>query len=310
MAAKITGGGRRAPSAGRGGNGRPLTSVDNLSPEEKAKAAAAQRKELEEAEAIQLMSVVAGARPKLAKVEEARAALKLAQDAVNDHFRAAKLESKNFERGRIMELINDSKPESRRDVAHNEAMRARFREIMGLPVGGPSQEELDLHDRLPDVERDGQYWQAVGYTAGVSGGDRDPPLDCVKAGHGNRYDAGWTDGQTILAVNMKKAAAPKAAPAPAAKEETPAEKRKREKAEEETARQGLAAIKPAEVAAQAAADFAADNPEVVTTGEPSPVTAGEPEAGFEASPEELAAQSTRKAVQAAKEGEDATGEIV
>lgn len=288
MAGKITGGARK-PSAGRGGNGRPLAATDNLSPEEKAKRAAEEKAQREEAEAIQLMSIVARIKQALPEVETARAALKGAQEKVNDIFRAAKAQSKDFERGRIMELVEDSKAESRRDVTRNEAVRARFRRLMGLPVGDIAQDQLDLEARLPEVERDGQYWQSVGYTDGVSGAPSNPPMECVKAGHGNRYDQGWKDGQTILAVNMDKAqrrAAPPVAPKP---EETEVERRAREAKETAKAKESLANLgkdklpdDPKAVGAQAAADFEADQAE-------------------------LAAQTTRKAVQAAREADASQG---
>jgi hypothetical protein len=318
MAGKITGGGARgAKGAGKGGNGRTLTVVDNMSPEDKLKAAFAEKKAREEAETIQLMSVVARVKQALPEVEAARVVLKAAQDKVNSILLSAKAQSKEFERGRIMDLVKDSSPSERRNVQHNEAVRARFRRAMGLPVGDISQEELELHHRLPPVEQDGQYWEGVGYTDGVSGADKDAPLECVKAGHGNRYETGWTNGQKILALAMTKTKAPVAAPVEP--EETEVERRVREKREEKIGKEALAKIglgedgqptlegliaKRDQIVAeggtapphiltaitklQAAADFAADNPA---------------SDGFEATPEELAAQTTRAAVQAAKEAD-------
>lgn len=284
MAGKITGGARK-PAAGRGGNGRPLAPTDNLTPEEKAKRAAEEKAQREEAEAIQLMSIVSRIKQALPEVEEARGKLKAAQEKVNDIFRAAKAQSKDFERGRIMELVEDSKAESRRDVTRNEAVRARFRRLMGLPVGDATQDQLDLEGRLPDVERDGQYWQSVGYTDGVSGAPSNPPMECVKAGHGNRYDAGWKDGQTILAVNMDKARKVNAPPVQA-KEETEVERKAREAKETAKAKAALENLgkdQPLPTDAKAVGEKAA--------------------ADFEADQAELAAQKPRAAVQAAREAD-------
>lgn len=285
MASKITGGARK-PSTGRGGNGRPLAPTDNLTPEEKSARAAQERREREEAEAIQLMSVVSTLRPKLAKVKEIADQLKAAKDLVNDHFRAAKLQSKDFERGRIMELIEDTSPDARRDVTRNEAIRARFRRLMGLPVGDASQEELDLEARLPDVERDGGYWHSVGYTDGVTAAPRKPPIECIQQGHGNRYDGGYDAGKTILEVNLEKGKKAKAAPVPPKPEETSDQRKAREAKEAATAKAALENLgkdKPLPTDAKAVGQQAA--------------------ADFEADQAELAAQTTRQAVVAAREGE-------
>lgn len=245
MAEKVTGSGRGSPKpAGRSGAGKPLTTDDNLSPAEKEAAALAARRAEEEAEAIQLMSVVAKAKSAIAAHEEKKAAAKLAGDVVNDVFRAAKLQSKHFERGRIMELINDSKPQARRNVTANEAVRTRFRKLMGLPVG-QSDEEQELDARLPDVEREGAFWFQAGYSAGIAGHNRDATEECVRAGHDNRFDEGWVAGQAVLgnrvAADMQarkdaKAAAKAAEPTP---EETAAQRRIRLKAEESKAMEGL-----------------------------------------------------------------------
>lgn len=202
MANRITGKSRKG-GAGRGGNGRALTPEDNRTPAEIEAAKLAAQREREEAEGIQLLSVVARVKKKLVTVEAAAAKLKTEKDELGDIFRAAKTQSKDFERGRIMELVNDSKPAERRNVQRNEEVRARFRRLMGLPVG-VSDTERELEARLPEVERNGLYWRGVGYTDGVSGADHAPPAECVGAGHDNRYTEGWKDGQAILGEEWKK----------------------------------------------------------------------------------------------------------
>lgn len=323
MAEKITGkapGGRKGKGgtvtqlpgtkrAGTGGDGRVLTSVDNLSPEEQAEAAAKQQKAREEAEAIQLMSVVSQVKAQDVKVEAAAAKLKVEKDALNGIFLNAKAASPLFTRQRIRELVDDSKPEVRRNIAENEAVRARFRRVMGLPVG-LSEQERELEARLPQVERDGQFWRAAGYTAGLAGHDRDAPKECVAAGHDNLFDEGWKDGQGALGRAMTERANPKPTAQAAPKEETAAQRKKREKQEEADAKAALEGKgkEPAlptdakAVGEQAAADFAADNPglppETISTPEPDHGhTAGD---FTEATEEELAAQAGRPVAEEAE----------
>lgn len=324
---KVTG---RRP-AGRGGNGRKLTPADNkgpeLSPEQLAIKAADEKRKREEAEGIQLLSIMGRAKAQQAKVETARAALKVEQDGLNDIFRAAKLQSKDFTRERLQELIKDTAPGSRRDVQSNEETRARFRRILGLPVG-LSDTERELESRLPDVERNGTFYRSAGYTDGLSGNAHTLPPGCVDGGFGNLYDAGYTDGQAALheanqAAKVKpKAAAPAAPPA----EETELQRKRREKAEERAVTDGLAKLgdvplaevnkalgdmvplarlkamlanDPAndelglQVADREAAGEKADPDEVTLLTEEIAAAKGD---GFEASPEELAAQAGRPSV--------------
>lgn len=234
-----------AKITGRGGNGRKLKPTDNkgptLTPEQLAIKASEERREREEAEGIQLLSILGRIKPGLAAVEEARSAMKLKQDAVNDIFRAAKLQSKDFTRERLMELVNDTKPGSRKDVQNNEETRARFRAILGLPVG-LSQTERELEERLPDVERNGMFYRAAGYTDGLSGNAHTLPPGCAEGGFGNLYDEGYKDGQkSMFEAGQAAKAKPKTPPA-AAPEESELDRKRREKAEEKAAAEGLAKL--------------------------------------------------------------------
>lgn len=288
MANKVTGRGRGKP-AGNGGNGRKLSTTDNETPEARAARIATEQQQKEEAEAIQLLSVVAAVKGQLGKVAIKKAELKTEQDALNDIFRAAKLQSKDFERGRIMELVEDSNPEARRNIVEREAIRTRFRKAMGLPVA-QSEEQLDLESRLPDVEREASFWFQAGYTAGVTGEFCNAPEACVRAGHDNKYAEGHKAGQAVIAMGMAsaKATKEKATPPP---EETADQRRARERAEEAKAKEGLEGMKAVRGEAPPL-DPVQESVKAATEGEFT-----------EATPEELEAQTTRQAVQAAREGD-------
>lgn len=301
MAEKL-GQGRGRRGGGTGGNGRALAKTDNRTPEQIAE----ERKQQENAEAIQLLSVVARVKAQDAKVDKAKDALKVETDARNGIFLNAKAGNPLFTRGRIRELVEDSKPKLRVDVTQSEAVRARFRRIMGLPVGDMTEEQRTLDERLPDVEREGAFWFSAGHSAGLSGDSRDAPEACVRAGHDNRFDEGWRSGQAVLMVNKiiakeggpplkPPALAPKPAAAPTA-EETAAQRKAREKAEEVKAAEGLKGMAAAkgETPAPAAAPPLDDV-------QASVKAATESDCFSEATPEELAAQTTRGVVQEVRE---------
>ncbi len=325
MAPRITAGRRGRKSAGNGGDGRQLTAKDNMTPEQ----AAELRKQQEEAEAVQLLSVMSRARAQMAKVNAAKAVYDTARGEFNDICTAAKLAIK-LTRKEIVGLLEDSKPEGRRDVAEAEARRHRFRLAMGLPVGR-SDEQRQLDERLPEVEREGGFWFEAGFTAGSTGLPNDAPAACVSAGHDNRFGEGWKAGQTVLAATAK-VTKQKAAPAPTA-EETTAQRKAREKAEEAKAKEGLTgmakvrgddaapALDAVQQAVKAETEGAAPDPATLNQGEgPCPgcgiepggehaegcpellkATAGRAADFVEATPEELAAQTTRAAVQGERE---------
>lgn len=298
MAAKVGGGKRRTNKThlrvvGSGGDGRPLTVADNRTPEEKAAAEAEAKRAKEEAEGLQLMSVVAAVKKQRPNITKARDALKAEQDKLNDIFRAAKLQSKEFTRERIEDLERDSDPARRRDIEEAEAIRYRFRKAMGLPVG-LSDQERELEARLPEVERDAAHWFQAGYTAGVTGQFCEPPEACVRAGHDNKFAEGHKAGMAVLVVD-KGVLSGKPAAAPV-KEETAAERRKREKAEEAAAREALSKPKP-----EAPETPSLDPVQAAIKADAEGQAGGAD--GFEATPEELAGQTTRQAVQAGREAD-------
>lgn len=311
---KRTSGGR---SAGRGGNGRPLAVTDNRTPEEIADAERKAREEREAAEGIQLISIVARVKKQQPKIDAARDALKAEQDAMNDIFRAAKLQSKEFTRERIAELVKDSKPDLRRNVEEAEATRYRFRRLMGLPVG-LSDQERELEARLPDVEREAGFWFQAGYNVGVVGEPCMAPEACVRAGHDNKFAEGHTAGQAVLVVNRGALSGkPKATPPP---EETADAKRKREKAEEAAAKASLANLKGDDSVAAGGGDDTVSGPaldpvqaavrdEIAGAGEDT-LPSGAADDFVEATPEELAAQKPRQAVQEVRDAAADTAEAV
>jgi hypothetical protein len=214
-----------AGKGGNGGNGRPLEPTDNLSPEERKKAR-------EEAEAMQLMSVVA----QVKAADRAVAAARVPYDAAVAS-RKEKIHTAigmGFKKYEIEDLVKDGNAGERAKIAEKEARRYRFRKIMGLPVS-ESDADQELTARLPEVEANGQHWQAAGYSDGVSGAPHDPPKACIEAGHGNRYDEGYKDGQAIV-MSKSKLTAPKAAPAA---EPSEFERKRAEKAEEKRVKEAL-----------------------------------------------------------------------
>lgn len=327
-------GSNKGRGAGKGGNGRPLTTQDNgMAPEERRKAE-------EEAEKLALISVVSQVKAIDPKIEAKSAELKALKDQRTDIFRAAKA-AYGFVRKEIEDLIADSKVGARKDVEEAEARRRRFRIAMGLPVGLTDQEQ-ELQARLPDVEKDASWYRAAGYTAGVTGGDLDPPPACVAAGHVGPWSEGVKDGQTILALALKKPKKPTAEPPkpePSIADQKAAEAKEARKAKEalenmptrdeikaeiadmfeldgsrprlavlkaivQTSADGDAVEAAATVAEREAAGEVADPAEVAKfVAEFEAMKEDE----FEATAEELAKQATRRAVQDARTG-STTGE--
>lgn len=312
MAPRLGSGKGRGKRGGNGGDGRPLTPQDNITPAERQKAK-------EEAEAMQLLSIVAAVK----KHDAAIATAKIPYDAAKEERRGTLLTAKKmgFHAYEIEELVKDGKAGERKNVTEAEARRHRFRKIMGLPVG-LSETEQELGERLPDAERDGQFWQNAGYADGVTGIQADPPTACISAGHGNRYDKGYKDGQTILGLALAK---PKEKP----KEPTELDRKRAEKAEEKRVREALEKKQDPATCTICGGPEGDGPPDDVLKcpgcdADWLPREASETDAGvrhlqetddvegehlkppteaeFEASPEELAAQALRPSVQA-DEGE-------
>lgn len=199
---------------------------------------------IEEAEAAQLLSYLAKAREKKGVVDKAAAAHKTAKDDLNEVFRLAKAASANFTRARMVELMTDmSSPQLRKNIEADEATRARFRRICGLPVGDEGT-QTDLEDRMPETAKDQTHYRALGYTAGLAGENGTPPA-FVPTNFSPEWGAGWKDGQAALIHAKIKASevpppAPKAAkPEP---EKTVADERLEEQRQIAAAKKSLEAI--------------------------------------------------------------------
>lgn len=304
------GGGRKAggkvtrlPAGTRTVSSAPERQVgpdDNLTDEQK-------RERQEQAESAQLMSILARLREAKAKTAETKAPYDAAKAAETDIFRAAKaIPGGGFQRQELEELLKDSAAGSRKDVSRQEERRVRFRGYLGLPVGR-SEEQRQLDERLPEVEKNAAHWRAAGYTAGVTAGDSEPPIECVKAGFVADFSTGYSDGQKINGLAMIEASKKPEPPKP---EETEVERRAREKREEEAVKNGLATMTGGEgddTVQGGEGDDASTTPAPVG-GNPddqvlptdAKAVGAQAAADFEADEAELAAQKTRQAVQAAK----------
>lgn len=206
-------------SAGEGGNGRGLTVVDNMTPEDKAKAALEQ----EEAQVISIINRVKAKRAvveqKKAKKDEASQAHKEAVEDVNKVFKdAATMGYKRNALDELYEAIHEKGV--RKNQQEDEERRARWRRFYNLPVADSAQKELEA--ALPATEKDGQDYEADGYKAGLNSEERKAPAAAVKAGHDQRWLTGYDAGTarkawslTALKAIPMPSAAPKTAATPA-----------------------------------------------------------------------------------------------
>lgn len=246
---------------------------DNLSPEERRKAE-------EEQEKLGLISVVSAVKALEPKIEAAAAALKALKDQRTSIYNHANGTYK-FKRKDIEEIVAASKVGNRQALADDQARRDRWFRHMGLPTA-TSDEQRELEARLPEVERNAQYWRAEGYTAGISAGDLEPPAACVAAGHVGPFSQGVKDGQAINGAAIKTLKSPKPKAAEPPKEKTVAQEQAEQRAADRRAKESLDAMKPTDPA-------------------PEP-GAGAPD--FEpASDEELANQAGRPSTVATEDGE-------
>lgn len=202
-------------------------------------------KAIEEAEAAQLLSYLAKAREKKGVKDKCAAALKAASDELNEVFRLAKGASPNFTRQRMVELMTDmSSPQLRKSIEADEAIRARFRRVCGLPVADEGR-QTDLEDRMPEAAKDQMHYRGLGYTAGLAGENGTPPA-FIPTNFNPDWGAGWKDGQAALISAKIKASeipppAPKRDPKPEP-EKSLADERLEEQRQINAAKASLAAI--------------------------------------------------------------------
>ncbi len=258
----------------------------------------------EEEERVQLISTVAKLTQADIEVERAKGPLKAAQEARKKIvFHAKSLGFTAAELQARMEEMNNPA----RDNPIKFAREERHRKWLGIVR--PEQTEIQLGDKVPSEAKDEAHWKAEGYKAGLRLLPAKPPVECAE-----RFVQAW------MKEHERGMGETNAANVPGAHR----------------------------LAAQAAADFKGDNPEVDveaaarrlkadpkfmartpdnSAGTES-VSGAESEAasvasvdiapdnlqgaddGFEATPEELAAQAPRRALQEAAAGATSGEEIV
>lgn len=236
----------------------------------------------EEAERVQLISIVAKLSQADIAIEAAKVPLKAAQDARKKivglgkaaGFTAAELNK------RLEEMQNPA-----RDNPAKFAREERHRKWLGII--NPEQAEMQLADKAPSDAKDEAHWKAEGYKAGLRQLPTNPPIECPERhvqAFMKEHERGYLETATANAPGQKG------------------------------------------IREQAAKDFKDDNPEVdvaaaarklknsafMERGAPeaedpasipeAPSTSSDPDQGFEATEEELAAQSTRQAVKDAAAG--------
>lgn len=197
---------RAAPAADR-----TVTTTDNLTPEQKKKAA----EEVEEAQLISIMDAIKRSRTKeaeeKAKVDAAKLVHKEAQNAVTKVFSNAKV--LGYQRNHLEEHYTAVTEKGiRKNQQADEERRARWRRYFCLPVADSRQQELDA--KLPEAEKNAQEWESAGYLAGLDSAERKAPTAAVKAGFDQPYLRGYDAATARKAWGLTAA---KAIPMPGAK---------------------------------------------------------------------------------------------
>lgn len=198
--------GKAAPASDRA-----VTVADNQTPEQKAEAARLD----EEAQVVSIITRVKAKREvaatKKAKLDAARQEHKESLDAVTVVFKEAAL--LGYKRNALEELYGAIHEQGvRRNQQAEEERRARWRKFYNLPVADSRQQELEA--KLPEAEKNATDFEAEGYKAGLSSEERKAPAAAVKAGHDQRWLAGFDAGTARKAWSLTAA---KAIPLPGAK---------------------------------------------------------------------------------------------
>lgn len=225
-------------------------------------------------------------RGKRSEIEALRAPLKDAQEEFTALMNEAKADlGKGYTRKYLTTLLEDSTTRLR-DLLAEEERRARDREALGLPVFGV---QADLFGaataKMPEEARDEIHWEAEGYMRGRNG-----MLQQIPEGAPPRFHPtilkGYSRGQQATQEDFL------------AGQEL---KKKQANPDATAAAQPLNDPEPTIAEARAAErkSVAKAKESLKTIG------GGASEDRFEASETEIAAQSTRKAVQGAREGSTA-----
>lgn len=177
---------------------------------------------------------------------------------------------------------------TRVDLEEKERLRAEARDIFSVPTGVAK----SLFDGIPDAAREQAHWDDMGYRAGLAGGEREPPSTCPPERKPD-YRTGYDRAQTEMASAIKRT---------------------------DGATTGMTLDEAASAGKQAPEDPDASHvstpadPDKSIDAEANAIVDGvqaqvEREAGdgddFEASPDELQQQATRRAVQDARETDEA-----
>jgi DNA-binding transcriptional MerR regulator len=229
---------------------------------------------VEEADRIQLISIVSKLSAAEDAIELARVPLKAAQDARKKIIGLGK--SAGFTAKELTARLDEMNQPSHKMA--EQAARER-RQRLWLGIIEPDQSALLLGDTAPQEAKDETDWRMRGYRHGLQG-----RMARLPEGIPTRMDQPW------LAGHADGFAAYTAA---------------------------LEGRSPT-VAQQAADDFKADEPEVDVAAAAKKLAKDpafmartpDPDSGFEATPEELAAQKPRQAAKDRREAGEAAGEVV
>lgn len=156
-----------------------------------------------EAEAAQLLSFLAKARPLISAVDAAKAVVKDKQAAVDELLNLAA--AAGFKKGEMRSLLKDTAVTgARKDLREAEERRVRFRRYCGLPVG-------ETDELVPEAAKDEFDWRGHGYTAGLRADKPDPKAAQVPDRFHQAWLEEWHKGQEANAGKIKSS---KPAPEP------------------------------------------------------------------------------------------------
>lgn len=184
-------------AAGEGGNGRGLTVVDNLTPEQREEMAG----QAEEAQVLTIINRLKVSRGKeaeaKAKVDAAKLVHTETKNGTNKIFQEAKLIG-NYQRDELESLYKAIHEKGiRKNQQAAEDRRARWRRYYQLPIADSAQKELEA--RLPETQKTAAEWESLGYLAGVNTESRKAPATAVKSGNDQDFLRGYDAGTARLA---------------------------------------------------------------------------------------------------------------
>jgi len=231
---------------------------------------------LEEAERVQLISVVHQINSLNERVDAAKVVFDAAKKARNAAFNVAK---KMFSR----EEIEDRMREMNRptfEIVEMEARVARHRRWLGIIT--PEQREMHLTQATPQAAKTLMDYQSAGYRVGLVAGLRKAPPGVTgeeEQAWLQGYDSGKKDGHDAIAANLK----------PSVREQAAADFAADNDMDEEAIKKAARKLK--------------NDPKFMDRTAPEEVVDEDPlgaNSGFEATAEELEAQRARPSVQDAE----------